>query len=115
MELYEILTNRRRELGISIDDIVSASGIPKGTVSKIMAGITKDPGIETLRSIVYALGLTLDDLSEEKQPVSLDGLAEDERRFLSGFASLSPSNRRLLLGILSLLLQEQGQTPSDSE
>ena len=101
-------------------------GIKDATLSGYETG-AHDPKSNMLADIAricnttvdYLLGIDrhFDDtgLDIEKQPVTLDGLAEDERRFLSGFASLSPSNRRLLLGILSLLLQEQGQTPSDSE
>lgn len=38
------------------------SGVPVGTLSKIAAGITKDPKLETVKAIARALECTLDDL-----------------------------------------------------
>ena len=64
--LHEILTQRRKQIGMSIDDLVEASGLAKGTVSKIMSGITPNPQIESLKAIVYALGMTLEDLDDKK-------------------------------------------------
>ena len=52
----------RKSIGMSIDELSDKSGVPKGTVSKITSGITKDPGIETVKAIVYAMGFRLDDL-----------------------------------------------------
>lgn len=52
-------------------------------------------------------------IAEQKEPASPEGLTDDERQFIDGFKTLSPSNRRLLLGIAALLLQEQAR-PDDS-
>ena len=52
----------RKSIGMSIDELSDKSGVPKGTVSKITSGITKDPGIEAVKAIVYAMGFRLDDL-----------------------------------------------------
>ena len=69
MKLHEILSEQRKRRGMSIDALVKASGMPRGTVTKILGGFTENPGIETLKAITYALGLTLEDLDENKQPV----------------------------------------------
>lgn len=56
-----------------------------------------------------------DDVEEpKKNPAIPDGISEDEKKFLTGFTSLTPSNRHLLLGIVELLLQEQART-ADSQ
>ena len=52
----------RQESGMSLDDLSEKSGVPKGTLAKITSGITKAPSLETMRSLVYAMGYTLDDL-----------------------------------------------------
>ena len=44
--------------------LVGASGVPLGTLSKITAGITKDPKLQTLVSIARALHCTLNDLDD---------------------------------------------------
>ena len=67
--LHEILTQKRKQLGLSLDELVEKSKLPKGTVSKIMSGITPNPQIESLKAIVYALEMTLEDLDDRKSNV----------------------------------------------
>lgn len=54
----------RKDSGMSLDEFCAKSGVPKGTLTKITSGVTKAPALETMRSLVYAMGYTLDDLSE---------------------------------------------------
>lgn len=70
----------RKKSGMSLDEISVKSGVPKGTLAKITSGITKAPTLETMKSLVYAMGYTLKDLDdgfEEKKPtpVAESGLA----------------------------------------
>lgn len=71
--LHQILTSRREELKMSMDELAVKSGVPKGTLSKIMCGITANPQFDSLRSIVYALEMTLADI-ENIDKISLDAL-----------------------------------------
>ena len=58
--------NRLREKsGLSLDDLSERSGVPKSTLSKITAGITKSPSIETIKSLVYACLLYTSDAADE--------------------------------------------------
>ena len=123
---YQMLSDRRREIGMSIDELVNKSGVPKGTVTKIITGVTENPGIETLKAITYALGLTLEDLDKEEKPADVGGLDGQEERFvwlyrqlgddgvriIEYYLSLSPSNRRLMLAIVQAILQEQDKQTS---
>lgn len=62
--------NRLRERsGLSLDELSECSGIPKSTLSKISAGITKSPSIETIKSLVYSMGYTLADL-DDSSPIA---------------------------------------------
>lgn len=73
--LHEILTARRKALNMSIDELVEKSGVPKGTLTKVLTGVSPNPALETARSICYALGLTLDDLFEDRpRPLSNEAL-----------------------------------------
>ena len=58
----ETFNNMRQLSGMSLDELSEKSGVPKGTLAKISSGITKTPSLETMRSLVYAMGYTLDDL-----------------------------------------------------
>lgn len=64
--LAKKLSARRRSIGMSIDQLVEASGIPKGTVTKVLTGASKNPALETVKAIAYAMGMTLDDLTENE-------------------------------------------------
>lgn len=60
----EKLTSLKKSSGKTIKEISNDSGIPIGTLNKLFSGQTKDPKLDTVRSVVHALGYTLDDLFE---------------------------------------------------
>lgn len=56
----------KKKSGKTIKQISDESGVPLGTLNKLFAGQTRDPKLETVRSVVRALGFTLDDLEERE-------------------------------------------------
>lgn len=75
----EKIADMRKKAGLSLDELSALSGVPKGTLSKISAGITKNPSIETIKAIVHCMGYTLDDLEEkEKSPEAAGTAPEDQ-------------------------------------
>lgn len=66
----EQINKMRAAVGFSLDELSEKSGVPKGTLSKITAGITKSPSIETVKAIVYSMGFTLDDLDPDIKKAS---------------------------------------------
>lgn len=80
---FEKLVQIKKQSGKTTDEISALSGIPKGTLNKIFAGVTKDPQLETIKSILYSLGYSLKDLDdccckfhqqENALPISNQGL-----------------------------------------
>lgn len=71
MTLGENINKIRKEKGISIDELCRLSGVPKGTLSKITAGITANPTLDTIQAITRALNCRLDDLDDSPRPRSL--------------------------------------------
>lgn len=61
----EIIEEYKRKLGLTTAQLAERSGIPKGTLDKILSGVTKDPKLETLKAIARVLGLSLDDFDDE--------------------------------------------------
>ena len=61
MSLNEFINKRRKELNMSIDDLVAESGIPKGTLSKITAGINTNPTLSTVETLCKALKCSIND------------------------------------------------------
>lgn len=72
MELGELITIYRRQEGLTIDELVEKSGVPKGTLNKIIGGVTKAPTLDNIRAIAKALNKKLDDFVEEKQVCEID-------------------------------------------
>lgn len=62
MEIGEVISYYRRRCGLTIDELAAKSGVPKGTLNKIMNGVTNSPKIETVQAIARALNVTLADI-----------------------------------------------------
>ena len=67
MELGEAISYYRRQRGLTIDQLVEKSGVPKGTLNKIMNGVTNSPKVETVKAIAAALDISLSDLDAMQQ------------------------------------------------
>ncbi len=61
MSFNVFINNRRKELNMSVDDLVIKSKVPKGTLSKITAGINTNPTLSTVEALCKALNCSLDD------------------------------------------------------
>ncbi|MDE7193253.1 MAG: helix-turn-helix transcriptional regulator, partial [Oscillospiraceae bacterium] len=57
----EFINKRRKELNLSVDDLVRISGIPKSTLSKITAGINTNPTLSTVETLCKALNCSLNE------------------------------------------------------
>ncbi|MCI5550276.1 MAG: helix-turn-helix domain-containing protein [Clostridiales bacterium] len=102
MELADVLSTRRKELGMTIDELVSRSGIPKGTLNKILNGVTRDPQLETVKTISHALGLTLDDIDDRHKE---EVFTADDRAMLSEYRQCSDSSKRLIRALIHIAAQ----------
>lgn len=60
----EIIQMIKKERGITTETLSKLSGVPVGTLNKILNGETKDPKLETLKAIARVLGCTLDDFDD---------------------------------------------------
>lgn len=93
--------NEMRKMSkMSLDELCEKSGVPKGTLTKITSGVTKAPSLETMRSLVYAMGYTLKDLDEgiEKS----DTLSKDEKDHLKKYRLLDPYGKEAVDNILEI-------------
>ncbi|MEY8356824.1 helix-turn-helix transcriptional regulator [Lachnospiraceae bacterium 54-53] len=62
----EKIEEYKRKLGMTTTELAEKSGVPKGTLDKILSGVTKDPKLETLKAIARVLGLSLDDFDNDE-------------------------------------------------
>ena len=58
----------KKRLGLTTEELSERSGVPVGTLNKILSGATKDPKLETLKAIARVLGLTLNDFDDQPEP-----------------------------------------------
>lgn len=55
----EYIKEIKRERGLTNEELSKLSGVPLGTLNKILSGHTTDPQFETVKAICKALGISL--------------------------------------------------------
>lgn len=70
MDWFENLRALKAKSNMSMREIAIKSGIPEPTLEKIFSGATKSPGVNTIQSLVHALGYTLNDLDGKPKKIS---------------------------------------------
>lgn len=108
MEWLESFNRIRIASGLSLDEISAKSGVPKGTLSKITAGITKAPSLETMRNLAHAMGATLDAFCESEKPPPMEGDGKSEliAETVELFSRLKERDQRIMLMIAKYLLSD---------
>ena len=99
MELGALIAQKRKQADMTIDELALRSGVPKGTLNKIINGVTKDPQLETVKSIARALNCTLDDFDDAPRPRRLSA-AEDD--FMHKYRKLDSHGKAALQAILNV-------------
>ena len=79
----EIIEEYKRKLGMTTAELAEKSGVPKGTLDKILSGVTKDPKLETLKAIARVLGCSLDDFDDIPQQTSQEPSYEEVEQLLA--------------------------------
>jgi transcriptional regulator with XRE-family HTH domain len=92
----EKLNDFKKKSGMTSEQLSEKSGVPLGTLSKILAGITKDPKLETLKALCRTLGCTLDDLDDRPEDESDKELKE----FTELFRELDDETRHYIIGLM---------------
>lgn len=83
----------------TLKQIADDSGVPIGTLNKLFAGQTKDPKLDTIRSVVHALGYTLDDLEDtptKKSPSAAEA-ASGEDHIIALYRELNHEGQEKLI------------------
>ncbi len=60
----EKISEYKKKLNLTTEELSFRSGVPVGTLNKILSGATKDPKLETLKAIARVLGLSLNDFDD---------------------------------------------------
>lgn len=101
----EVIQKIKKEKGLTTEMISKLSGVPVGTLNKILNGETKDPKLETLKAIARVLGCTLDDFDDVT--TTMNSLLYDEEELVEIYRDLTKENKEKVLQIASALLTTQ--------
>jgi len=99
LEFYEILSRQRKAIGMSFDELSAKSSVPVSTLKKLLTGVTRDPQLETVRAVTYALGLTLNDLDDKPNEVT-----PAERYMIYKLRTLDDFGRRAVRAVFDVEL-----------
>lgn len=100
----EKIAELKKEKGLTNEELSKLSGIPKGTIDKILSGVTKDPKLETLKAIARVLGCTLDDFDDTSNAEKKEPTYEDLQYLIArNGKSLSTEEKMKLIKMLSEL------------
>ncbi|ACL77406.1 helix-turn-helix domain-containing protein [Ruminiclostridium cellulolyticum] len=60
----EVINELRKLKGLTSEQLSNQSGVPIGTLNKILSGVTKDPKLETLKALAKVLDCSLNDFDD---------------------------------------------------
>jgi transcriptional regulator with XRE-family HTH domain len=101
----EKIAELKKRMGLTNEELSRLSGVPKGTIDKILSGVTKDPKLETLKAIARVLGCTLDDFDDtDKKPEPGEPTYDDLQQLIArNGKNLSTEEKMKLIKMLSEL------------
>ncbi len=95
----EKINEYKKRIGLTTEELSKLSGVPVGTLNKILSGATKDPKLETLKAIARVLGLTLNDFDDIPYSSTIaahfdgDEYTEDELKEIQNYAEFIKCKR----------------------
>lgn len=96
----EKINEYKKKMGLTTEDLSRLSGVPIGTLNKILSGATKDPKLETLKSIARVLNLSLNDFDDSNQTLTIaahfdgDEYTAEELEEIRQFAEFVKNKRK---------------------
>ena len=111
--LGEKIADLLKQRGMKQVELAQIVGIPKTTLNSIITRNNTNIDFSVMERIADALGVPIEYFKSNVptgtkiEPITYDELSEIEERFVQGFTALTPSNRRILIGIAKVLLKEQ--------
>ena len=106
----ELVNKLKQERGMVSEDLARLSGVPLGTLNKILNGQTKNPSLETVFALAHALGCSVDDFDDTdtaKNDSPIAGLPEEIQDLISKWDKLSNENKLKITGMIDMKLAEQ--------
>ena len=100
--------------GIGNKELSEKSGIPLGTLNKIIYGDTKKPTLDNMIAISKALNCTLDDFVDGPFVRNHTSITDQERRLLDSFSKLNEEGQNMVIEYAEYLISK-GYIKSDTD
>ena len=117
----EYIKKKKKELNMTTDELSEKSGVPVGTLNKILAGQTSDPKFETVKAICRALDIslsTLDDFEAKNIGIIEVNHYNDKKqygRLLKYFSKLNPAGKEKVAEYINDLLESDKYTNNEEK
>ena len=108
MQNLELYKRRKKELGLTFEDLSKRCGVPIQTLHNIFRGHTVNPRIDTLRAINLALGIEEGIDAAPKIEEKENGQNEREKRLLAAFDALIPPMQEYVSEMVEKLVSQGG-------
>lgn len=105
MSLRDEIIRKKAALQLTTERLARMSGVPRGTINKILNGQTSNPRAWTLFRLAYALGINTNELSEREH-----GAAADDRKSISVSLPVYGSGETIRLPEFNFALRENAST-----
>ena len=106
----ELVGKLKQERGLRTEELAQKSGVPVGTLNKILNGQTKNPSLDTVFALAHALGCSVDDFDDEdatKKGNPPTGMPEEIQDLIFKWSKLSMENKLKITGMIDIKLAEQ--------
>ena len=98
MDIGKRITQYRLQAGMTIDELARRSGVAKGTLNKIIGGVTASPTLQVMAKIAGALGRSVADFVDEPAGPDLSGEAMALARDYDGLDGHGKRTVRAVMG-----------------
>ncbi len=94
------IKGKKRAAGMTNDELAAASGIPQGTLNKILSGVSDDPKLSTLTAFSRVFGVSIDYIAFGEEGEMR--LTDREAAILRRFRGLDEHGKSLAETVVSL-------------
>lgn len=116
MDTGELISLYRKQSKMTVDELAQKSGVPKGTLNKIIGGVTKAPTLPNMKAIARALGKTLDDFDDSvPEDKKATGISSDGKysSLIEKLDRLTPEQVCRVEGFVDCMLMEAAETTAE--
>ena len=116
MNFNEFVNFKRKQLNLSVDDLVRISGIPKGTLSKITAGINTNPKLSTIEALCIALNCSLDEaINFKNNCIQMNNIENDDnkKKLIHNYELMNENARHTLVEYSDFMVSKRENLKDD--